>query len=186
MDDDSGPVTHFALELYGTGGVPTACLTLQDRVGVNVNLVLYAAFVGAARAQVLTDAQLDTALALIGEWHREVVRPLRSVRRRLKTGPSPAPTPATMKLRRELQRLEIEAELVELAELDTLAAALDGPHAAGDAAARATAAITVVVAPRSADDAPAELGADIVDAIAVIARAAALANGRTAADGHSH
>jgi hypothetical protein len=35
-------------------------------------------------------------------------------RRRLKTGPPPAPTPATSELRRKLQELEIEAELVEL------------------------------------------------------------------------
>jgi uncharacterized protein (TIGR02444 family) len=176
VDDDSGAVTRFALALYRSSNVSPACLTLQDRLDVDVNLVLYAAFVGAVRAQVLTEAHLNSARGVVDEWHHEVVRPLRSVRRRLKTGPSPAPSPATMELRRELQRLEIEAEVVELGELDAVAAEHVGPHAADGAAARATAAITVVALSVSGR-APTELDAEILEAVAVIATAAAeLAN----------
>jgi uncharacterized protein (TIGR02444 family) len=168
----SGAVAPFALALYAVDDVSPACLVLQGRLGVDVNLVLYAAFLGAARSQVLTAAHLNSAHARVDEWHREVVRPLRSVRQRLKTGPSPAPTPATMELRRELQRLEISAELMELAELDAVAAAHDGPRATGDAAARATAAITVVVAEGS-DQGLGALDGEILGAVAVIAAAAA-------------
>ncbi len=176
MDDDSGAVTRFALALYRSGDVSPACLALQDRLDVDVNLVLYAAFVGAVRAQVLTEAHLNSARCVVDEWHREVVRPLRSVRRRLKTGPSPAPTPATMELRRELQRLEIKAEVVELAQLDAFAAQQDGPHAAGSPVARATEAITAVALAVSGRT-PAEFDAQILDAVAVIAETAAeLAN----------
>ena len=67
---------------------------------------------------------------------------------------------------------EIEAEVVELAELDAVAAELDGPQAADDATARATAAITVVALSVSGRT-PAELDAETLEAVAVIARAAA-------------
>ena len=77
MQDDSGAVTRFALALYRSSNVSPACLTLQDRLDVDVNLVLYAAFVGAVRAQVLTEAHLNSARGVVDEWHREVVRPLR-------------------------------------------------------------------------------------------------------------
>jgi hypothetical protein len=46
-----------------------------------------------------------------------VVVPLRVLRQRLKTGPAPAPIPATDELRRKVQAVEIEAELIELLEL---------------------------------------------------------------------
>lgn len=172
MGEVSGAVAPFALALYAVDDVSAACLLLQGRLGVDVNLVLYAAFIGAAGAQVLTPAHLNSARARVDEWHRQVVRPLRSVRQRLKTGPSPAPTPATMALRRELQHLEIKAELVELAELDAVAAAHDGPPATGDAAARATAAMTVV-ALQSSEQGLGALDGEILEAVAVIAAAAA-------------
>jgi hypothetical protein len=74
-----------------------------------------------------------------------VVVPLRVLRQRLKTGPAPAPIPATDELRRKVQAVEIEAELIELLELGRLAATLDGLRAPGDAAACAVAAMAMVV-----------------------------------------
>jgi hypothetical protein len=108
------------------------------------------------------------------------VRPLRAVRQRLKTGPAPAPDARTGALRAAIQKLEIEAELIELAELgalyetleyetapgDTTASAADAPDAA---AAAAAAAITVVVSAKTGHQPdPQER-----DAIALISRAAA-------------
>jgi uncharacterized protein (TIGR02444 family) len=160
---------RFALAVYAGDGVPSACLLLQDRVDLDVNLILFAAYVGAVRGLGFTDAGLTTARQRVQDWHLEVVRPLRSVRQRLKSGPSPAPTPATAELRRRLQVLEVESELIELAELNVVAAGLDGPPASGTPAERAADGITMV--------ARAGAGRDLDDtertAVAVIAAAAA-------------
>jgi uncharacterized protein (TIGR02444 family) len=134
---------EFALAVYGADGVSPACLLLQDRWGLDVNLLLFAGYVGAAREQTLTPAALDTAAAHVEAWHRDVVRPLRAVRQRLKSGPAPAPNPATAELRERVKRLEIQAELIELDELDRLALPLDA--ASGDARDRARAALEVVL-----------------------------------------
>jgi uncharacterized protein (TIGR02444 family) len=90
--------TRFALELYRRAGVAEACLDLQNRHDLDVNVVLFAAFVGAVRRQTLTTADLDLAHRRVDAWHHEVVRPLRAVRQRLTTGPAPAPNEATRPL----------------------------------------------------------------------------------------
>ena len=125
--------------------MPEACLHLQNRHDLDVNLVLFAAFVGAERGQSLTESNLKAARARVDAWHREVVRPLRAVRKRLKTGPPPAPDGITAHLRRWIQQVEIEAELIELDELGALISGWEFVPAAGSAAESAAAAIEAVV-----------------------------------------
>jgi uncharacterized protein (TIGR02444 family) len=136
---------RFALELYRRAGVADACLDLQNRHDLDVNVVLFAAFVGAARRQTLTIADLDLAQRRVNPWHHEVVRPLRQVRQRLKTGPAPAPNEATGTLRRKLAQLEIEAEMVELDQLGALIPEVQSRRSACGAAECATAAIETVI-----------------------------------------
>jgi len=107
--------------LYGRKAVSGACLLLQERTRLDVNVLLMAAWCGAKRRQPLDDQSVRQAGALVADWHREIVIPLRTVRRRLKNGPAPAPSEQTDQLRAKLQALEISAELVELAQLQTLA-----------------------------------------------------------------
>jgi uncharacterized protein (TIGR02444 family) len=161
-------LSDFALGVYAADGVSGACLALQDRLDVDVNVVLFAAYLGAVRAERLTDAGLGTALDRVGSWHREVVRPLRLVRRRLKVHPAPA----AGQLRADLQRLEIDAEMIELAELGALAVDEARPSASGTPAERAAAAIATVVG--------GELDAELRTAVDVIASAAAAWSARPA------
>jgi hypothetical protein len=65
--------------------------------------------------------------ALVDGWRAEIVRPLRQLRTRLKTGPSPAPSASTHDLRDRIKSIEIEAERIEL---DMVAGWLAG-HEAG-------------------------------------------------------
>ncbi len=141
---ESSELQAFALGIYGADGVSAACLLLQARADLDINLVLFAAFFG-ARGRTLTAAHVAEVGERIDAWHAEVVRPLRGVRQRLKSGPAPAPDQRTAALRSALQKLEIEAELIELAELDALGDTLDAEPAVGDTAARVAAAIGVVV-----------------------------------------
>ncbi|MEP9368794.1 TIGR02444 family protein [Xanthobacter sp. VNH20] len=108
----------FALELYGREGVAPACLRLQEKTALNVNLLLFAAWVGACRRRELAPETAAAAEERVGEWHRDIVLPLRAVRRRLKTGPYPAPSARTGGLRGTIQGVEIGAEVIELEELD--------------------------------------------------------------------
>lgn len=108
---------RFALAVYALDGVPAACVTLQDTAGVDVTVLLCAAF-AAHRGRQLTGDDVRRLHDRVDAWHREVVEPLRTVRRRLTTGPAPAPAPATADLRRRLQELEIDAEMIELDVLD--------------------------------------------------------------------
>ena len=141
----AGPVRQFALALYRRPGVADACLDLQGRHDLDVNVVLFAAFVGAVRRHGLTGSDLSLVHARVGAWHREVIRPLRAVRQRLRSGPAPAPDEATTALRRKLAQLEIEAELIELGQLDALTAQLPPPGstASATAAAETTAAAAI-------------------------------------------
>ncbi|WP_051357405.1 TIGR02444 family protein [Azorhizobium doebereinerae] len=147
------PLPAFALAVYGTAGVPPACLLLQERRGIDVNLLLFAAFLGAVRGEALTPAGLARAIETVGPWHGEVVRGLRAVRQRLKAGPPPAPNTVTAALRAKVQAVEIEAELIELSELGRLAHTLGAPPAAGPPDTRARAAMAGVVAGAPLDEA---------------------------------
>jgi uncharacterized protein (TIGR02444 family) len=144
-DEHPSPLESFALAVYGRDGVPAACLALQDGLGVDVNVVLFAAFVGAVRGEVLTESDVAAAGARVGGWHRDVVVALRTVRRRLKGYPAPASgVTATAELRSKLQGLEIDAELIELRELNELAVERSRSSAAGGPADRAAAAMVAV------------------------------------------
>jgi uncharacterized protein (TIGR02444 family) len=154
----------FALRVYSGDRAESACVLLQDRLGLDVNLLLFAARVGTTGR--LTTDTLAAATERVAQWHVEVVRPLRGLRRRLKSGPSPAPNPATRELREELKELEIRAELIELDELDALVP--DAEPASDDPVARVTEALLLVV--RGQSDRP--LTADEDAALATIAAGA--------------
>jgi uncharacterized protein (TIGR02444 family) len=109
-----------AIALYGSGTVAPACLLLQDEAGLDVNVLLFAAWMGARRRVALGESGVRRAAAYVADWHREVVLPLRVVRRKLKTGPAPAPTARTNSLRTELKAAELSAELIELDRLHGL------------------------------------------------------------------
>jgi uncharacterized protein (TIGR02444 family) len=97
--------------------VAAACVALQDRYGLDVNVLLFAAYAAAHHREV-TAEHLADARGLVDEWHRAVVQPLRGVRRLLKSGPAPAPSAATDAVRKAVNEAELDAELIELDMLD--------------------------------------------------------------------
>lgn len=136
---------RFALELYRAEGVSPAALLLQDRCGVDVNVLLLAAFVGAVRGVTLDSLDVEEIQHRVGPWQHDVVRPLRALRTRLKTGPPPAPTIATAALRDRIKELELDAEMVELDELSAFAVGFVGSASSGSAGTCATEAMIAVV-----------------------------------------
>jgi uncharacterized protein (TIGR02444 family) len=160
---------QFAVAVHEAEGVATACVSLQDRFDLDVNVLLLAAYVGAVRRQTLTAEHLGTARDLVDAWHDEVVRPLRGVRRMLKSGPAPAPSPRTEAVRKKLAKAELDAELIELDVLGQWADELDTPAGPGSQAEHARAAMDVAVHAYSTGS----LSGEELDALAVIATAAA-------------
>lgn len=76
------PFWDYSLVLYRRPGVEAACLGLQRRHGLDVNMVLFACWL-ADRGIELDQMTLERAKNAVSSWHVEVVRPLRALRRRL-------------------------------------------------------------------------------------------------------
>ncbi len=94
-----GPHWAFALDLYRRPGVSQACLLLQDTAGADITLLLFVLFVAETHRTMLAPADLAGLDGAVAPWRDEVIRPLRSLRRRVRSGPAPAPGPATEALR---------------------------------------------------------------------------------------
>lgn len=105
------PFWTFSLKLYGRPGVPPACLVLQDEAGVDVNVLLFCLWVGQCGA-VLSDTQMAAVLATTEPWRRDVVVPLRGVRRLLKE-PPPAFSLVGEAFRSKIKAVELEAERLQ-------------------------------------------------------------------------
>lgn len=99
----SNPFWEFSLAHYELDDVPQACLVLQDEFGLDVNLLLYAAWLASLDLALTADhlAQVEAAVAA---WREEVVLPTRELRRNLKE------IPGADALREKIARLELEAE----------------------------------------------------------------------------
>lgn len=110
-DFPDNPLWDFSLAVYGRGGVAEACLALQDRHGLDVNLLLLCCWAG-AQGHALEAAEVARLMAAVADWHREVVRPLRGVRRWLKTQGA-ASAGLAGPVRRTIKEKELEAERIE-------------------------------------------------------------------------
>lgn len=120
MKDEKSQFWAFSCTVYDNPAVQRECLCLQDEYGIDVNLLLFCAFVGAVRAAVLSDRDVKDAGGAVGEWHQNVVSRLRGVRRALKPlalEKSPVASLAA-RLRNGVKALELNAERVEQAMLE--------------------------------------------------------------------
>lgn len=106
-----GAFWEFSQDLYGRPGVAEACLALQDRRGLDVNLLLFCCWTG-VRGQALTAGELGRRIDAVGPWQDRVVKPLRAARRWLKEQQT-APAQAAEALRQAIKAQELEAERLE-------------------------------------------------------------------------
>ena len=97
------PLWDYSLEVYARDGVADALLALQDEFGLDVNMLLYAAWL-AARGLQLDTAHLAPLEARVAPWREQVIRPLRRLRRQWRDYPQAGA------LRDALKGLELQAE----------------------------------------------------------------------------
>lgn len=111
--DPANPFWDFSLRVYGRPGVAEACLRLQDRHDLDVNLLLYFCWLAGIRDRALAAAEIEQAVAATEAWRVEVVKALRVIRRRMKSGFEGMPRDRTERLRKQVQRLELDCEQAE-------------------------------------------------------------------------
>jgi uncharacterized protein (TIGR02444 family) len=157
MDFPEHPFWDFALRVYRTPGVSGVCLEVQERLGVDVNVLLFCCWLGESGRGAMSRETLTRARDTVAIWHESVVKHLRSVRRILKDGIPSAPAELAQALRAQIQAQEINAEHIEQLMLAESVAAVGVTAGMGD--------------DRRAEDAAANVGA-YVQSLGVTATAA--------------
>ncbi|HRF08268.1 MAG TPA: TIGR02444 family protein [Xanthobacteraceae bacterium] len=128
---ETNPFWDFSLQFYRQPGVADLCLALQDRHGIDVNLMLYMLWL-ATRGTSISQSEVAAIAQQIKHWHENVVVPLRSVRRSIAKS---TVTGSKAEFRNRVKALELEAERIEQDDLFALASA-ETASKSMDAAAR--------------------------------------------------
>lgn len=113
---------RFSLAIYRRPGVAKACLALQDKAGLDVNLLLFCLF-QAHRGRALTPTDLRRAMHRAAPIQTGIIAPLRAARRALKRQAGLADrtlAAAASRLRAALLRHELAAEQFEQTALSGL------------------------------------------------------------------
>ncbi len=105
---------NFAVNLYSQKGVESLCLQLQDDWQANIPLLLFYQWLDNS-GRALTNAQAKRADEQALHWQKNIITPLRTARRALKT------TAHKGELRQRIKSSELEAEQQLLQQLECLA-----------------------------------------------------------------
>ena len=168
MDFPDHPFWDFSIEVYRKEGVAPACLALQERHEIDVNFLLFCCWLGRAGYGAQGDGRVARMHDSAAPWHQDVVRGLRTVRKRLKQGFAGTPDDLRLALRKSLAALEIEAEHVEQLSLAaTLADLAPGEAKPDEGAADASANLAAYFAVRGITP-----GEDDRNALAIVLAAA--------------
>jgi len=132
---DGEALWRFSVAFYARPGVAEALIALQDRRGCDVNLMLFALWLGVSGRGRLTKEELVIADNIARPIRVDIVEPLRALRRRLKADPEAD----VQCLREGIKSLELAAEKVIQIRLCRMA---EPVNVGADRAARAAAART--------------------------------------------
>lgn len=146
--DIDNPFWRFSLRVYAAPGVAEECLEVQDKLGIDVNVMLYAAWLGATRGIALEQADMQHIDAAVAAWSSGVVQPLREVRRKLKRLPEISDR-NVQSLRKQVANVELFSEQLEQAMLYRLADDIGRPAGERNLAARRN--VSMILALRGAD-----------------------------------
>jgi uncharacterized protein (TIGR02444 family) len=136
------PFWQFSVTFYAVPGVSPACVELQDRAKVDVNILFFLLW-NATQGRALSKADLAEVERALGPWRDMAVVPLRQVRRALKAPPASMPADAAEGFRTRIKSVELEAErlqqevLYDLAQSGRLGRAISPPPEAARASVAA-------------------------------------------------
>ena len=136
------PFWDFSLAVWGRAAVEPACLALQARHGIDVNILLFCGWAG-RRGRALDEADLGRLIDAARPWREAAVLPLRALRIWLKTQtvtPAGAPAGSAEALRARIKACELEAEAIQQALLVAAIVVPEGAVSGGGGAPALTAA----------------------------------------------
>jgi len=120
---DADDLWQFAVRTYSQPGVTDACIALQDERQADVNMLLFSVWIGTTRGD-LADKEFARVDQFSRQWRNNVVAPLRSARRWMKSdGCALAGVSAErcLALRDRIKDNELAAEKLQLQTLANLA-----------------------------------------------------------------
>ena len=123
------PFWDFSLAVWGREAVEPACLALQARHGIDVNILLFCGWAG-RRGRNLDAADLGRLIDAARPWREAAVLPLRALRIWLKTQ-AVAPNEPAEALRQRIKACELEAEAIQQALLVAAIAVPEGAVSEG-------------------------------------------------------
>jgi uncharacterized protein (TIGR02444 family) len=126
MSDDSkipaskSPFWRFSVKFYAVPGVAPACIELQDKAGVDVNVLFFLLW-NATQQRTFGGDEVAEIERQIGGWREMTVVPLRTVRRALKSPPAAIAPDIAEGFRTRIKAVELEAERLQQEALYELA-----------------------------------------------------------------
>jgi uncharacterized protein (TIGR02444 family) len=165
MPDESveNDLWRFSQAFYHFPGVASALIALQDRAGLDVNLMLFALWLGVTGRSPLDHADLAAAERAVCDIRAEMIVPLRALRRRLKG----IPDSDVQNLREGVKALELAAEKLAQDRLAGLAGPADAEISAEACLALAEANLAFYLGPLSFGSAEAMVIRNAVAELAV-------------------
>src|SRR5262245_30976055 len=155
MAESGNPFWSFSLAVYGRPGVAPALIALQDRRGLDVNMLLFCCWAGTV-GRSLSAEDIEGVEQIAELWQDDIVGQLGAVRRRLEGGFAGLPAEAVETYRKRVNELEIAGEhLAQEAMTGLLPAAPTLPSSAALVAGNLKTylqARRVVVGPADEDD----------------------------------
>lgn len=103
---------------------------MQRALSIDVNVLLFCAWLGAAKHMALDATDITSINDAVGSWHDTAVRPLRAVRESIKTLPEMTHD-EVQALRKQVAASELRAEQIEQALLHGWAQALPARENSG-------------------------------------------------------
>ncbi len=113
MKFPTNPFWDFSTKVYGKPKVAKACLVLQEKHGIDVNILLFCCWHAHEGFHSLSSGDMKHITDEVTDWHHQIVRGLRAVRQKLKNGYPPAPPEQVEHLRKRIIDVEIECERAE-------------------------------------------------------------------------
>jgi uncharacterized protein (TIGR02444 family) len=134
---DKSPFWRFSVKFYAETGVAAACIDLQDKAKVDVNVLFFLLW-NATQGRALNAAEVEAVEHAVGPWREMTVVPIRNVRRALKSPPSVMSAETAEGFRTRIKAVELEAERLQQEALYHLAQSgrLGRPAASATEAAR--------------------------------------------------
>lgn len=131
---------NFSLKTYGAPGLAPLLLAFQAKHGTDLNLLLYAGWLGASGRGEAGCAHFADCLERTRHWQGKTAAALRGVKHALKAWTDESfPAQSRESLRKQVAGLEIEAERIEQEVLEQTAPAVTRQASAGGERARAAA-----------------------------------------------